>query len=128
MLKSFLCALDSLRYTSALLVVLVVVFVVITAGITIIKLVNGSILMPRLFPNVTDMTSIWKLFTVVPVFVTMYICHYDGMEVMNLYVFMKHYSVLFDFVMIASILLKSSSKLREIFWLTLAMTVIKLKV
>ncbi|KAF8389876.1 hypothetical protein HHK36_024394 [Tetracentron sinense] len=68
---------DSLRFTSALSVALAVVFLVITAGITIVKLVNGSIAMPRLLPNVTDMTSIWKLFTVVPIFVTAYICHYN---------------------------------------------------
>jgi hypothetical protein len=34
--------------------------------------------MPRLFPAVTDATSIFNLFTVVPVFVTAYICHYNG--------------------------------------------------
>jgi sodium-coupled neutral amino acid transporter 2 len=36
--------------------------------------------MPRLFPAVTDATSIFNLFTVVPVFVTAYICHYNGMH------------------------------------------------
>ncbi|XP_068637813.1 amino acid transporter AVT6A-like [Aristolochia californica] len=68
---------DSLRYTSALSVALALVFVVITAGITIVKLINGSIEMPRLLPIVTDISSIWKLFTVVPVLVTAYICHYN---------------------------------------------------
>lgn len=68
---------DSLRYTSALSVALAVVFVVITAGIAIVKLIGGSIPMPRLFPDVTDLTSFWKLFTVVPVLVTAYICHYN---------------------------------------------------
>ncbi|RWR77019.1 sodium-coupled neutral amino acid transporter 2 [Cinnamomum micranthum f. kanehirae] len=68
---------DSLRYTSALSVALAVVFVVVTAGITIIKLINGSIAMPRWLPDVTDLTSFWQLFTVVPVLVTAYICHYN---------------------------------------------------
>lgn len=68
---------DSLSYTSALSVALAVVFVIITAGIAIIKLVDGSIPMPRLFPNATDMTAVWNLFTVVPVLVTAYICHYN---------------------------------------------------
>ncbi|XP_058115092.1 amino acid transporter AVT6A-like isoform X2 [Magnolia sinica] len=68
---------DSLRFTSALSVGLAVVFVVITAGITIIKLINGSIAMPRWLPVITDMASVWKLFTVVPVLVTAYICHYN---------------------------------------------------
>lgn len=40
---------DSLRYTSALAVALAVVFLVITAGITAVILVNGSANMPRCF-------------------------------------------------------------------------------
>ncbi|KAJ6707568.1 AMINO ACID TRANSPORTER [Salix viminalis] len=74
---------DSLSYTSALSVALAVVFLVITMGITIVKLINGSIAMPRLMPNVTDMTSFWKLFTTVPVLVTAYICHYNVHSIDN---------------------------------------------
>ncbi|XP_059670499.1 amino acid transporter AVT6A-like [Cornus florida] len=74
---------DSLRYTSALSVALAVVFLVITVGITFIKLINGTILMPRLLPDVTDLTSFWKLFTVVPVLVTAYICHYNVHSIDN---------------------------------------------
>ena len=70
---------DSLRYTSALAVALAIIFLIITAGITIIKLFNGSIAMPRLLPNVTDIISVWNLFTVVPVLVTAFICHFNGM-------------------------------------------------
>lgn len=69
---------DSLRFTSALSVALAVVFVVITAGITIVKLINGSIPVPRWVPHITDAASIWNLFTVVPVLVTAFICHYNG--------------------------------------------------
>lgn len=68
---------DSLRYTSALSVALAVVFVVVTAGIAIVKLFSGTIPMPRLFPEILDWSSIWKLFTVVPILVTAYICHYN---------------------------------------------------
>ncbi|XP_043715371.1 amino acid transporter AVT6A-like [Telopea speciosissima] len=68
---------DSLRYSSALSVGLAIAFVVITAGIAIIKLIGGHIAMPRLFPNVTDITSCLKLFTVVPVLVSAYVCHYN---------------------------------------------------
>ncbi|XP_073003642.1 amino acid transporter AVT6A-like [Typha latifolia] len=68
---------DSLRYTSALSVALAVVFVVITAGIAIVKLVSGSIAMPKLFPDLPDLESVWYLFTAVPVLVTAYICHYN---------------------------------------------------
>ncbi|KAK6792646.1 hypothetical protein RDI58_011727 [Solanum bulbocastanum] len=68
---------DSLRYTSALSVALAVVFVVITAGIVIVKFINGSIGMPRLLPKLIDQASFWKLFTTVPVLVTAYICHHN---------------------------------------------------
>jgi len=71
---------DSLRFTSALSVALAVVFLVIAVGISIVKIISGGITMPRLFPAVTDATSIVNLFTVVPVFVTAYICHYNGMH------------------------------------------------
>ncbi|CAN6477450.1 unnamed protein product [Victoria cruziana] len=74
---------DSLRFTSALSVALAVVFVVITAGITIVKLIDGSIAMPRWIPQITDMASVWNLFTVVPVLVTAYICHYNVHSIEN---------------------------------------------
>ena len=69
---------DSLSFTSALSVGLAVVFLVITVGITVIKLIDGSIGMPRLLPDVSDLSSFIKCFTVVPVLVTAYICHYNG--------------------------------------------------
>lgn len=69
---------DSLRYTSALAVALAFIFLVITAGITIIKSLDGNIAIPRLLPNITDITSVWNLFTVVPVLVTAFICHFNG--------------------------------------------------
>ncbi|KAJ4973103.1 hypothetical protein NE237_006277 [Protea cynaroides] len=74
---AFFKRVDSLRYTSALSVGLAIAFVVITAGIAIIKLIGGHIAMPRLFPNVIDIPSFVRLFTVVPVLVTAYICHYN---------------------------------------------------
>ncbi|KAG9440659.1 hypothetical protein H6P81_020824 [Aristolochia fimbriata] len=69
--------LDSLSYTSALSVALAVVFVVITAAVAVIKLMNGSVGMPRLLPEINDQASFWKLFSTVPVIVTAYICHYS---------------------------------------------------
>lgn len=50
----------------------------------IVKLLSGSISMPKLFPDIPNMVSIWNLFTVVPVLVTAYICHYNGMEALNI--------------------------------------------
>jgi len=35
---------------------------------------------PRWLPNIVDHTSFLKLFTVVPVIVTAYICHFNGMD------------------------------------------------
>ncbi|KAF2323947.1 hypothetical protein GH714_004190 [Hevea brasiliensis] len=67
----------SLRYTSALSVGLAIVFVAITAGVAIVKLIEGSIRMPRLVPELNDQASFWKLFTVIPVLVTAYICHHN---------------------------------------------------
>lgn len=74
---------DSLRYTSALSVALAVVFLVIMVGITVIKLINGSISMPRLLPEVYGLTSFLDLFTAVPVLVTAYICHYNVHSIDN---------------------------------------------
>ncbi|KAI4346755.1 hypothetical protein L6164_007625 [Bauhinia variegata] len=74
---------DSLRFTSALSVALAVVFLVIAVGIAIIKLISGGIEMPRLLPVVTGFSSFFKLFTVVPVLVTAYICHYNVHSIDN---------------------------------------------
>ncbi|VAI90486.1 unnamed protein product [Triticum turgidum subsp. durum] len=60
-----------------------VVFVVITAGIAIIKVINGTVAMPKLFPEIDDLSSVWKLFTAVPVLVTAYICHYNVHSIDN---------------------------------------------
>ncbi|XP_021828007.1 amino acid transporter AVT6A-like isoform X2 [Prunus avium] len=68
---------DSLRYTSALSVALAVVFVAITAGVAIFKLMDGSIAFPRLMPKLVDQASFWKLFTTIPILVTAYICHHN---------------------------------------------------
>ncbi|KAK2420141.1 amino acid transporter AVT6B [Trifolium repens] len=74
---------DSLRFTSALSIGLAVVFLVIAAGISIIKIFSGGIGMPRLFPIITDAASVLDLFTVVPVLMTAYICHYNVHNIDN---------------------------------------------
>eukprot|EP00253_Pinus_taeda_P036247 PITA_36247 len=74
---------DSLKFTSALSVSLAVVFVVITAGIAIVKLFSGTVKAPRLLPDIVDFTSFLKLFTVVPVIVIAYICHYNVHSIYN---------------------------------------------
>ncbi|KAG9148455.1 hypothetical protein Leryth_024456 [Lithospermum erythrorhizon] len=74
---------DSLRHTSALSMVLALVFLVVTVGITFYKLVTGTILMPRMLPEVPNLASVFHLFTVVPVLVTAYICHYNVHSIEN---------------------------------------------
>ncbi|XP_073223688.1 amino acid transporter AVT6A [Cicer arietinum] len=74
---------DSLRYSSALSVVLAIVFVVITAGVAIVKFIDGSIEMPHLMPQFTGQQSFWKLFTTIPILVTAYICHHNVHPIEN---------------------------------------------
>ncbi|XP_018449935.2 amino acid transporter AVT6B [Raphanus sativus] len=74
---------DTLKFTSALSLVLAVVFLLITAGIVVTKFYRGGLMKPRLFPNVTDLSSVWKLFTVVPVLVNAFICHSNVHSIQN---------------------------------------------
>lgn len=80
---AFLKRIDSLRHTSAFAVFLALVFVVITAGIAIAKWVQGTTKTPRFLPEVPDINSIWTLFTVVPVLVTAYVCHFNVHSIEN---------------------------------------------
>jgi sodium-coupled neutral amino acid transporter 2 len=73
---------DSLKWTSALSVALAVVFVVIVVAVTLWKLVAGQINWPRLMPDVSDLASFWRLFTVIPIMMTAYICHHNGKKVL----------------------------------------------
>nr|TKW20961.1 hypothetical protein SEVIR_4G193802v2 [Setaria viridis] len=66
---------DSLSYTSTISVALAVVFEIF------VKLIGGQIPMPKLFPAVPDLASVWELFTAVPILVTAYVCHYNGMNI-----------------------------------------------
>lgn len=74
---------DSLRFTSALSIGLAVLFLIIAVGISIIKIISGGIGIPRLFPVITDAASVFDLFTVVPVLMTAYVCHYNVQSIEN---------------------------------------------
>ncbi|KAG9159798.1 hypothetical protein Leryth_007809 [Lithospermum erythrorhizon] len=74
---------DSLRHTSALSMGLALVFLIVTVGITLYKLITGTISMPRMLPVVPNLASVFNLFTVVPVLVTAYICHYNVHSIEN---------------------------------------------
>ncbi|KAL1291667.1 hypothetical protein HN51_060203 [Arachis hypogaea] len=74
---------DSLSFTSALSIALAVVFLVVAVGIAIFKIISGGIGMPRLFPVINDLTDFFQLFTVTPILVTAYICHYNVHNIDN---------------------------------------------
>ncbi|KAL0446964.1 UNVERIFIED_CONTAM: Amino acid transporter AVT6A [Sesamum latifolium] len=74
---------DSLRHTSALAVFLAFVFLLITATIAVVKWLQGTTTIPRFLPDVTDINSVWALFTVVPVLVTAYVCHFNVHSIEN---------------------------------------------
>ncbi|MED6205789.1 hypothetical protein PIB30_020915 [Stylosanthes scabra] len=74
---------DSLSFTSAVSIALAVVFLVIAVGIAIVKIISGGIGMPRLFPVINDLTDFFQLFTVAPILVTAYICHYNVHNIEN---------------------------------------------
>lgn len=74
---------DSLRHTSAISIALAVVFLVIVIGITIYKLMKGTIERPRWYPSATDLASLSKLFTAFPVIVCSYVCHYNVHTIKN---------------------------------------------
>lgn len=87
---------DSLRYTSALSFGLAVAFLVIAVGISIFKIAIGGIGMPRLFPIITDVASVFELFTVTPVVVTAYLCHFNGMKISRTFVWNSTYHPCFN--------------------------------
>ncbi|KAL1568520.1 Amino acid transporter avt6a [Salvia divinorum] len=80
---AFLKRIDSLRHTSAVAVFLAVLFLVITAGITVAKWMQGGVVWPRLLPDISNFSSIWSLFTVVPVLVTAFLCHFNVHSIEN---------------------------------------------
>lgn len=71
---------DSLRFTSAISFVLAIVFIVVLIGVTIYKLIEGSIKTPTWFPSVDSSASFLNLFTAVPVLVCAYLCHFNGKQ------------------------------------------------
>lgn len=71
---------DSLRYTSALAIALAVVLLVITTVIALCKWKNGTILVPRNWPEIPKMISLLTLFSAVPVLIAAYASHFNGMH------------------------------------------------
>ncbi|WCJ19978.1 Transmembrane amino acid transporter family protein [Euphorbia peplus] len=61
---------DSLKYTSAISVLLALVFIAISSSMAISAMLQGKTQKLRLFPDFTNQSSVMDLFTAVPVIVT----------------------------------------------------------
>ena len=87
---------DSLRFTSAISFVLAALFIVVLIGVTIYKLIEGSIKTPTWFPEVDSATSFLNLFTAVPVLVCAYLCHFNGKQIDHLFIYTGYISYPYD--------------------------------
>ncbi|KAG0488747.1 hypothetical protein HPP92_007404 [Vanilla planifolia] len=67
---------DSLKFTSAISILLAVVFVVISSGMALYALFQGTIKAPRLVPSFSHQ-SFFELFTAVPVIVVAFTFHFN---------------------------------------------------
>lgn len=75
---------DSLSISSAMSVALAILFVLVTAAVTVWKLIDGTISSPKLFPNFNDDAfTVFDYFSVVPVVVTAFICHHCVHPILN---------------------------------------------
>ncbi|KAG7561062.1 Amino acid transporter transmembrane domain [Arabidopsis thaliana x Arabidopsis arenosa] len=68
---------EKLAFSSAVSFLLAVLFVVISSVLAISALVNGQTKNPRLFPELNNGGSFWKLFTASPVIVTAFTFHFN---------------------------------------------------
>nr|CAB3494646.1 unnamed protein product [Digitaria exilis] len=68
---------DSLRYTSAVSILLAVVFIIISLGIAVYTIFTGTVNMPRMFPDFSRLSSPFELFTAVPVIVVAFTFHFN---------------------------------------------------
>ncbi|XP_016455558.1 amino acid transporter AVT6C-like [Nicotiana tabacum] len=68
---------ESLWLSSALAVLLAIVFVVICSVMAIIAILKGKTASPRMLPRMDNQTSFFNLFTAVPVIVTAFTFHFN---------------------------------------------------
>lgn len=69
---------ESLWVSSAVSVVLAIVFVGICSAMAISALIQGETKTPRLLPELDDGVSFFNLFTAIPVVVTAFTFHFNG--------------------------------------------------
>ncbi|KAL5221657.1 hypothetical protein ABZP36_026370 [Zizania latifolia] len=68
---------DSLKFTSAVSILLAVVFMLISLGIAVYALFSGTAKMPPMFPDFSRLHSPFELFTAVPVIVVAFTFHFN---------------------------------------------------
>uniref|UniRef100_I1NSW3 Amino acid transporter transmembrane domain-containing protein n=2 Tax=Oryza glaberrima TaxID=4538 RepID=I1NSW3_ORYGL len=68
---------DSLKFTSAVSILLAVVFVFINLGIAVYALFTGTAKMPRMLPDFSRLSSPFELFTAVPIVVVAFTFHFN---------------------------------------------------
>ncbi|CAN0921755.1 Amino acid transporter AVT6C [Linum grandiflorum] len=70
--------LESLKFSSAVSVLLAMIFVAISSVMAIYALTQGKTNKPRLLPDLDSQSSFFELFTAVPVIVTAFTFHFNG--------------------------------------------------
>lgn len=81
-----LCSLDkidSLSLTSAASVALAVLFVIVAFTVAFIKLVEGKVDSPRMFPDFSSKSAILDLLVVIPIMTNAYVCHFNVQPIYN---------------------------------------------
>uniref|UniRef100_A0A0E0C9N4 Amino acid transporter transmembrane domain-containing protein n=1 Tax=Oryza meridionalis TaxID=40149 RepID=A0A0E0C9N4_9ORYZ len=68
---------DSLKFTSAVSILLAVVFMLISLGIAVYALFTGTTKMPRMLPDFSRLSSPFELFTAVPIVVVAFTFHFN---------------------------------------------------
>uniref|UniRef100_A0A0E0JQG8 Amino acid transporter transmembrane domain-containing protein n=1 Tax=Oryza punctata TaxID=4537 RepID=A0A0E0JQG8_ORYPU len=68
---------DSLKFTSAVSILLAVVFMLISLGIAVYALFSGTAKMPRMLPDFSRLSSPFELFTAVPIIVVAFTFHFN---------------------------------------------------
>ena len=71
-------------FTSALSVLLAILFVLFIIAAAVEKGVKGELQTPALYPDLSSVEGVLAVFTVIPVMTNAFICHYNGEEMAGL--------------------------------------------
>ncbi|CAM6043147.1 unnamed protein product [Sphagnum compactum] len=74
---SALKRIDSLKFSSAVAVALALVFVILASAIAVVKLVEGTLEVPRMLPSFGSKRAILELFTVIPIMSNAFVCQFN---------------------------------------------------